>query len=50
MAVDTSSHYREIFRSLGDSSQVSVTIERAGKQQDLSLDVAQIAAASGNNR
>jgi general secretion pathway protein C len=40
----------EVFRSLGESSQVSVTIERAGKQQDLNLDVAQIAAASGNNR
>lgn len=40
----------EVFRSLGESSQVSVTIERAGKQQDLNLDVAQIAAASGNKR
>jgi len=40
----------EIFRSLGDSSQISVTVERAGKQQELTLDIAQVAQASGNKR
>lgn len=40
----------EIFRSLGDSSQVSVTVERAGNQQELTLDIAQLEALSGNTR
>lgn len=40
----------EIFRSLGQSSQVSVTVERAGKEQQLSLDVSQLANAGGTGR
>lgn len=40
----------EIFRSLGESSQVSVTIERAGQEQQLSLDMGQIADAGGTTR
>ena len=39
----------EIFRSLGDSSQVNVTVERAGKQQQLSLDVATAGCQAGGN-
>ncbi len=33
----------EVFRTLGASSQVSVTIERAGQQQELVLDMTQLA-------
>jgi len=40
----------EIFRSLGESSQISVTIERGGQQQILNLDVNQLAGAGGNRR
>jgi len=37
----------EIFRSLGESSQVTVTIERNGKSQALTLDVSQLSAGDG---
>ncbi len=40
----------EIFRSLGESSQVNVTIERAGQEQQLSLDMGQLAQAGGTKR
>jgi len=40
----------DVFRSLGNSSQINVTVERAGKQQELTLDIAQLAQASGNTR
>ena len=50
VALNNPAQGMEIFRSLGDSSQVTVTVERAGKEQELSLDVGQLAAASGNNR
>jgi general secretion pathway protein C len=40
----------EIFRSLGESSQVSVTIERGGRQQILNLDVNQLTGVVGNKR
>lgn len=40
----------EIFRSLGESSQVSVTIERGGRQQTLNLDVNQLTGVVGNKR
>lgn len=40
----------EIFRNLGDSTQISVTVERAGNQQELTLDIAELAQKSGNTR
>jgi general secretion pathway protein C len=33
----------EIFRSIGSSDQVRVTIERSGRQQELTLNMAQLA-------
>lgn len=50
VALNNPAQGMEIFRSLGDSSQVSVTVERAGKEQQLNLDIGQLAAASGNTR
>lgn len=50
VALDNPAQGMEIFRSLGDSSQVSVTVERAGKEQQLTLDIGQLAAAGGINR
>ena len=35
----------EVFRSLGEASQVTVTVERDGQPQVLSLNMAQINAA-----
>jgi len=40
----------DIFRSLGESNQVSITVERAGQEQQLNLDLAQLAEASGTSR
>jgi hypothetical protein len=37
----------EVFRSLGESSQMTVTIERNGKSQALTLDVSQLSAGDG---
>ncbi len=50
VALNNPAQGMEIFRSLGDSSQVSVTVERAGKEQQLNLDIGQLAAAGGNTR
>jgi len=50
MALTNPAQGMDVFRSLGDSSQVSVTVERAGKEQELTLDIAQLARASGNTR
>jgi general secretion pathway protein C len=37
----------EVFRSLGESSQMTVTIERNGKSQALTLDVSQLSTGDG---
>ena len=50
VALNNPAQGMEIFRSLGDSSQVSVTVERAGKEQQLNLDIGQLTAASENKR
>lgn len=50
VTLDNPAQGMEIFRSLGESSQINVTVERAGKEQQLSLDISQLAEARGNNR
>ena len=40
----------EIFQTIGDASQISVTVERAGQRQDLSLNLADLTGATGNKR
>ena len=47
MALDDPARGMEIFRNLGDSSQVSVTVERSGQAQVLTLDTSQLSAPSG---
>ncbi len=42
MALDDPARGMEIFRSLGDSSQVTVTVERSGQTEVLSLDTSQL--------
>jgi general secretion pathway protein C len=41
--LDDPSHGQEIFRTLGSSSEARVTIMRNGAQQDLNLNLAQVA-------
>ena len=50
VALNNPAQGMEIFRSLGSSSQVSVTLERGGQQQTLNLDVNQLSGAGGNKR
>lgn len=38
----------QVFKSLGDATQVSVTVERNGQPQQLSLDTSQLSTSSGN--
>ena len=46
VSLDDPARGMEIFRTLGDASQVSVTLERSGQAQVLSLDTSQLAGAS----
>jgi len=50
VALNNPAQGMEVFQSLGNSTQVSVTIERGGTSQVLNLDTSQIAAATGANR
>jgi general secretion pathway protein C len=50
VTLDDPSRGMEIFRTLGDATQVDVTVERAGQRQDLSLSIADLAGAAGNKR
>jgi len=50
VALDDPSRGMEIFKTLGDASQVDVTVERGGQRQDLSLNIADLANATGNKR
>lgn len=51
MALDDPARGMEIFKSLGDATQVSVTVERSGQPQVLSLDTSQLSAEqSGSGR
>jgi len=45
VSLDDPARGMEIFRTLGDASQVSVTLERSGQAQVLSLDTSQLAGA-----
>jgi general secretion pathway protein C len=49
MSLDDPARGMEIFRSLGEASQVTVTVERSGQTEVLSLDTSQLAAGSGGN-
>ena len=52
MALDDPARGMEVFRSLGDATQVSVTVERNGQPQVLTLDTSQLQnlGNAGNNR
>jgi general secretion pathway protein C len=47
MALNNPAQAMEIFRSMADTTQVTVTIEREGQAQSLTLDTGQLAAAGG---
>jgi hypothetical protein len=40
----------ELFRSLADTTQVTVAIERGGQVQTLTLDTQQVASAGGGTQ
>jgi len=50
VALDDPARGMEIFQTIGDASQISVTVERAGQRQDLSLNLADLTGATGNKR
>ncbi|MGD8976624.1 MAG: type II secretion system protein GspC [Gammaproteobacteria bacterium] len=52
MSLDDPARGMEIFRSLGDATQVSVTLERSGQSQVLNLDTSQLSGGdtSGTTR
>ena len=41
--LDDPSRGQEIFRTLGSSSEAHITVMRSGQQQDLTLNIAQVA-------
>jgi general secretion pathway protein C len=46
MALNNPAQAMEIFRSMADTTEVSVTIEREGQSQSLNLDTSELAAAA----
>jgi general secretion pathway protein C len=50
MALNNPAQAMEMFRALADTTQVTVTIDRDGQPQTLTLDTTQIAAAGGANQ
>ena len=48
MALDDPARGMEVFRSLGDATQVSVTVERNGQEQVMTLDTSQLQTLQGN--
>lgn len=50
MALNNPAEGMQIFRSLGDSTQVTVTVERNGQSQVMTLDTAQVAAAGSTTQ
>ncbi len=50
MALNNPAQAMEMFRALADTTQVTVTIEREGQPQTLTLDTTQVAAAGGANQ
>jgi general secretion pathway protein C len=47
-ALDDPASGMEVFRTLGESDQVSVTVERNGQPETLTLDTSQLGAAGGD--
>jgi general secretion pathway protein C len=45
-ALDDPAHSQEVFNTIQSSDHVTVTIERGGQKQDISLNIAQVAAAA----
>ncbi len=43
-ALDDPQHSQEVFNTIQTSDRVTVTIERSGQKQDISLNIAQVAA------
>jgi len=50
MALNNPAQAMELFRALADTTQVTVTLDRDGQAQTLTLDTTQIAAAGGANQ
>ncbi len=50
MALNNPAEGMQIFRSLGDSTQVTVTVERNGQSQVMTLDTAQVADAGSTTQ
>lgn len=50
MSLEDPARGMEIFRGLSDATQVSVTVERGGQTEILTLDTSQLQAASDNSR
>jgi general secretion pathway protein C len=48
MALDDPARGMEVFRSLGDATQVSVTVERNGQEQVMTLDTSQLQSLQSN--
>jgi len=48
MALDDPARGMEVFRSLGDATQVSVTVERNGQEQVMTLDTSQLQGLQGD--
>lgn len=50
MALNNPAQAMEMFRALADTTQVTVTIERDGQPQSVTLDTTQVASAGGANQ
>jgi len=50
MALNNPAEGMQVFRSLGDSTQVTVTVERNGQAQVMTLDTAQVTGAGSNTQ
>jgi general secretion pathway protein C len=50
MSLEDPARGMEIFRGLSDATQVSVTVERGGQTEILTLDTSQLQAASENSK
>jgi general secretion pathway protein C len=48
-ALDDPAHSQEVFNTIQTSDHVTVTIERGGQKQDISLNIAQVAESAGKD-
>jgi general secretion pathway protein C len=48
-ALDDPAHSQEVFNTIQSSDHVTVTIERGGQKQDISLNIAQVAASASRD-